>query len=267
MLVNEIFVAPNGEPGCPYGIGQFATFIRFQGCNLRCKYCDTVRAQETAREKGTLLSVHQLWDFVATPDIVLTGGEPFLFRKEDLLLWWSLKPSHLEIRSVTVETNGSMDISFCRQLAGWRFVVDYKPLPSCCEGEEPPRFVWDNVRLLGENDLLKFVIFTREDYGCALTVLKLVVDRLNHIPVPIAFSCAGSNAPELSVGQVQRDLLQGFLPGFLLKVPVGSKAFFDPLVAFRKLPWTPPPILVYKQMHKVTDMTDDLLVLLERKRF
>ena len=38
MRVAEKFISINGE-----GVraGELAVFVRFQGCNLRCHYCDT----------------------------------------------------------------------------------------------------------------------------------------------------------------------------------------------------------------------------------
>ena len=38
MLVHEIFSSINGEP-CTSHQGSMCTFIRFQGCNLKCPYC------------------------------------------------------------------------------------------------------------------------------------------------------------------------------------------------------------------------------------
>ena len=41
--VVEKFVSINGEGT---KAGQLAVFIRFKGCNLKCKYCDTKWANE-----------------------------------------------------------------------------------------------------------------------------------------------------------------------------------------------------------------------------
>ena len=38
MLVKEIFLSIQGEGAYT---GYPTLFVRFQGCNLRCKYCDT----------------------------------------------------------------------------------------------------------------------------------------------------------------------------------------------------------------------------------
>ena len=41
MKVVEMFASINGEGPCA---GELALFVRFQGCNLRCSYCDTMWA-------------------------------------------------------------------------------------------------------------------------------------------------------------------------------------------------------------------------------
>ena len=43
MKVVEKFISINGEGR---RAGELAVFIRFQGCNLRCSYCDTMWANE-----------------------------------------------------------------------------------------------------------------------------------------------------------------------------------------------------------------------------
>ena len=43
MRVAEKFISINGEGT---RAGELAVFIRFQGCNLRCSYCDTMWANE-----------------------------------------------------------------------------------------------------------------------------------------------------------------------------------------------------------------------------
>ena len=43
MKVVEKFISINGEG---QRAGELAVFIRFQGCNLRCSYCDTMWANE-----------------------------------------------------------------------------------------------------------------------------------------------------------------------------------------------------------------------------
>ena len=73
----EIFQTIQGE-----GIfsGRPCVFIRFQGCCLKCKFCDT------DFDRGIPMSLHDILDEVSClmppecdqPLVVITGGEPFL---------------------------------------------------------------------------------------------------------------------------------------------------------------------------------------------
>ena len=75
--VVEKFVSINGEGT---KAGQLAVFIRFKGCNLNCKYCDT----KWANEQGTPsqpMTEKEILDYVLSTgvkNVTLTGGEPLL---------------------------------------------------------------------------------------------------------------------------------------------------------------------------------------------
>lgn len=73
----DIFQTIQGE-----GIfsGRPCVFIRFQGCCLKCAFCDT------SFDEGTPMSLHDILDEISClmpqectqPLVVITGGEPFL---------------------------------------------------------------------------------------------------------------------------------------------------------------------------------------------
>ena len=73
--VVEHFVSINGEGT---HAGQLAMFIRFQGCNLNCSYCDTKWANEvdTPFQWMTAEELVQSADEAQVKNITLTGGEP-----------------------------------------------------------------------------------------------------------------------------------------------------------------------------------------------
>ncbi len=78
--IMEVFSSIQGE-GLLVGCRQI--FIRFAGCNLNCKYCDTPESRDP--QSGRLTSIQDLKSRIKeleTPDlhsISLTGGEPLLY--------------------------------------------------------------------------------------------------------------------------------------------------------------------------------------------
>lgn len=66
--------------------GDYATFIRFQGCPVECPWCDTAKAIPIGISK-TDLSIEQIMQYIElqNPDlVVITGGEP-LYQDPDLV--------------------------------------------------------------------------------------------------------------------------------------------------------------------------------------
>jgi len=76
LNVNEIFRSIQGE-GVHAGVP--AVFLRLQGCNLRCPWCDTKDALDP--KGGTVMSLEETLGQINqyTPNlVVVTGGEPLL---------------------------------------------------------------------------------------------------------------------------------------------------------------------------------------------
>lgn len=122
--VNEIFWSPQGEG---MRAGEMSVFIRFTGCNLRCRQeaaadspggfdCDTefasgrkMTAAEIVSEAYRVVGKPKEW-FLAREDdrqpwVVLTGGEPGL--QVDAALVEALHDAGF---LVAIETNGSKDV-------------------------------------------------------------------------------------------------------------------------------------------------------------
>ena len=87
--------------------------------------------------------------------VCLTGGEPLL---QDVSLLLELLSYHGFY--TVIETNGSMNIDGCRYYKNVSFVVDYK---SASSGEKG-KMVAKNWGLMDEDDYIKFVIDTLDDY-------------------------------------------------------------------------------------------------------
>ena len=163
MKVVEIFASINGEEPCA---GELALFVRFQGCNLRCSYCDTM----WANAPDCPYTKQPPEDIVAKilqsgiRNVTLTGGEPLLQPEMPALL--TLLADHPELR-VEVETNGAVDLApFCKTSRPV-FTMDYK-LPS--SGWERAMHV-ENFALLQQDDTVKFVCGSAEDLERAAQVI------------------------------------------------------------------------------------------------
>lgn len=168
LEVMEIFKSIDGEGK---RVGQVCIFIRLFGCNLRCFYCDTKYANGDDRYSGSKLMsveeiIHKLKEdkFSNCKKITLTGGEP-LYQEESIELIKSLLDNGYE---VNVETNGSIDLSpFSRDIYFYTkmlngdlfFTMDWK-----CKGSgQQDCMDMNNLKLLNDGDVLKFVVSSRKE--------------------------------------------------------------------------------------------------------
>lgn len=163
MKVVETFASINGEGPCA---GELAFFVRFQGCNLRCSYCDTMWANAPdcpyTKQPPEYIVAKILQRGIR--NITLTGGEPLLQPEMPALL--TLLADHPELR-VEVETNGAVDLApFCKTSRPV-FTMDYK-LPSS-DWERAMRV--ENFALLQQEDTVKFVCGSAEDLERAAQVI------------------------------------------------------------------------------------------------
>ena len=150
LVVNEIFHSIQGES--TYA-GRPCVFVRLTCCNLRCTYCDTAYAFE----EGEDMSVEAVVGAVKSYEcnlVEITGGEPLL-QPEVHQLMTLLCDEGME---VLLETSGSIDISVVDPRV--KRIVDFK----CPSSGMEKRNMWDNIHYIRENDEIKFIIGTREDY-------------------------------------------------------------------------------------------------------
>lgn len=146
MKVNEIFFSVEGEGK---RAGQLAAFIRLSGCNLRCSYCDTRYAFYDGRE----MTAAEIADAVKNfRNVTLTGGEPLLQDCHELL---HLLRSH----DVNIETNGSIALAEYLNYPNVFFTMDFK----CQSSGATTEMNHDNLKLLREEDVLKFVVGNERD--------------------------------------------------------------------------------------------------------
>ena len=164
MRVVEKFVSINGEG---QRAGEPAAFVRFQGCNLCCSWCDTKWANEPdcPYEEMSPAEVAAWADETGITNVTLTGGEPLLQKEMGELLPLLLADKK---HRVEIETNGSVDIApFCEKDRP-AFTLDYKLPGSGCEA----RMNTANYGLLRPEDTVKFVIGSREDLERAKEIME-----------------------------------------------------------------------------------------------
>ena len=129
--LNEHFLSIQGEGAFT---GRLAIFLRFNGCNLRCKGfgvkklapngkellgCDTIKAAQSEHfNSGAKVDKNALINIVSAYNapkamIVLTGGEPLLHHANSEFLGfvaWAIESGYL----LQFETNGTIFINFSK---------------------------------------------------------------------------------------------------------------------------------------------------------
>lgn len=191
MRISEYFFSIQGE-----GIfsGKYAFFVRLFGCNLKCKGfgvekispkndkivgCDTLRAvhedfsshEMSAKE---LINILQNANFHNKPLIVITGGEPLLWYKDNELcefVKFCLESDFL----VQFETNGTIFLDFENYEFYKKcfFAVSVK-LSNSKESKEKrikPKAIKNIFQ--NSNAFYKFVVSSNSDFGEIDEVLSL----------------------------------------------------------------------------------------------
>jgi 7-carboxy-7-deazaguanine synthase len=165
--VIEKFVSIDGEGPTS---GMLAVFIRFNGCNLRCAWCDTAYSwePEAIAEEMTADEICAYIHETRIKHVTLTGGEPLIQEGIEALLEKLLQDKELLIH---IETNGSVDISPFKARNSSpqiRYIVDYK-LPG---SGMTNRMAAANLEAVGGNDVYKFVLASEEDLEMAFKVIE-----------------------------------------------------------------------------------------------
>jgi 7-carboxy-7-deazaguanine synthase len=171
LIVNEIFYSIQGESSYA---GRPCVFVRLTGCNLRCSYCDT----QYAYYKGLSMDVAEILEkvkFYGCSLMEITGGEPLLQRETPALIQRLLDEGF----QVLLETNGSMDID--RVNPACIKIIDIK----CPSSGEEKKNNFSNLKSMGQQDEIKFVIGNRPDYEYAR---KVLAEKGLEFQAPVFFS-------------------------------------------------------------------------------
>ncbi|MEY8329976.1 putative 7-carboxy-7-deazaguanine synthase QueE [Lachnospiraceae bacterium 48-33] len=163
--VAEKFTSINGEGKCA---GQLAVFIRFQGCNLNCEYCDTKWANEeqAAYEVMTEQDIYTYIKSTKIKNVTLTGGEPLLQPEIGALIQKLSEDTKLRVE---IETNGSVCIKEYQKIENPpEFTMDYKlPISGMTNF-----MCLENFLYLKKKDTVKFVVGGKSDLEMAKQVIE-----------------------------------------------------------------------------------------------
>jgi len=157
ISINEIFYSIQGEAK---NSGKPTIFIRTSGCPFRCTYCDTEYAF-TGGKKMLIDDIISKIKIYNTKYITVTGGEPLAQNNTIKLLNVLLKKSY----KVSIETSGLIDISKIPKSV--EIVMDIKTPTS----NEDSKNIFNNLSILKDTDVIKFVIGNKLDYEWSKDVI------------------------------------------------------------------------------------------------
>jgi 7-carboxy-7-deazaguanine synthase len=156
ISVSEIFTSMSGEVGGAFPQGSIATFIRLQGCNLNCPWCDSKYTVDTHNQYE--LIVEEILKLILVDNVLITGGEPLLQRAGVNKLLTVLLPLN---KKVSIETNGTQRIPKTVEADIAHWIIDRK--------------MYLNVDLVDYVELHSFALSKPN------TTIKYVVENLDHL--------------------------------------------------------------------------------------
>ncbi len=184
LYVHEIYLSLQGESS---HAGLPCVLVRLAGCNLDCRWCDTVAARQQERQ----MTVDEILSRVAEldcPRVEVTGGEP-LTQPAAMALLGRLCEAGYE---TLLETNGSIDVTEVDPRVAK--IVDVK----CPTSGESDANLWSNFQDVGPRDEIKFVVASRADYdyACNATAMHKLVGRCGVIFSPVTDELPASQLAE-----------------------------------------------------------------------
>ena len=169
LRITEIFFSIQGEARTA---GLPTVFVRLTGCPLRCGYCDTAYAFHGGKQASLDEIIEEVAQY-PTRYVTVTGGEP-LAQPDCLPLLTRLCDLDFQ---VSLETSGALSVAEVDPRVSK--VMDIKTPDS---GEQS-RNLWQNLLHLTDNDQLKFVICSREDYewACGMVTERKLAEAAGEV--------------------------------------------------------------------------------------
>ena len=161
----ERFLSFQGE-GC--SVGRLAYFVRVQGCNLKCSFCDSKYALKAGGKKEHTEDIAEAYNIIpGDPLLVITGGEPLLYPRAVELI---LLQSH---GAKEVETNGTIFPPDSLSDEVNTFNVSPKLASSGVPGKLAiKKYILEFFNERVGKSIFKFVIKTREDWQQMEAIIK-----------------------------------------------------------------------------------------------
>ena len=160
LNLSEIFFSIQGEST---SAGLPCIFIRFAGCNLRCKYCDTKFSYETKFSLETQEILQKIKKYYPVKLMEITGGEPLLQNE----VYDLIESFHKENFKILLETNGSISMKLVPQYV--IKIVDVK----CPGSGYEDSFLKENLKYIdSKKDEIKFVLSDRNDFDWAKDFIR-----------------------------------------------------------------------------------------------
>ena len=206
MKINEIFYSLQGEGK---NTGLPTIFIRVTGCNLRCSYCDTKYAYYTGKELEIPKIIKKIEKYNCK-NICITGGEPLLQKDITHLIDKLIEKNY----NICLETNGSCSIKNISNKKNLIISLDIK----CPSSNMQDKMDYSNIKLLKEEDQLKFIIKNKKDYEYAKEIIEKYKPKCTVYLQPVW----GTN-PEKLAEWIKKDSLTVRLGLQLHKIIWGEK--------------------------------------------
>ena len=191
--------------------GEKTIFLRFQACNLFCCsdiypecHCDSLYSlkESPSTYKTTLRNlikeIEDMCNENACYNLSITGGEPLIHSKE---LYWLLYHLSYEDQldfhtyrfskyDITIETNGSCDISWIKNNFGkFAHVIGDWKCPNAFGHKANQAMLKENLDLYDDDDALKFVV-VKEDFPEVERVLReSKVDKRTNVYISPCWGC------------------------------------------------------------------------------
>jgi 7-carboxy-7-deazaguanine synthase len=215
LLLNEMYVSIQGESSL---VGLPTVFVRLYGCNLRCRWCDSMHAVEggeftRAAVDDVAQRIRELADsgeHAGIRNVCWTGGEPLLQGESIAAAIRRLPDTFVH----SFETDGEIDlrafdalVSEERASGRLRYVMDVKCPGSGMKADK----AYANLALLRKQDEVKFVLQNRDDYDFAKRVLTTHGAKVGTVlfsPVVAAHQASKSLGP----AQLAEWILEDRLP-------------------------------------------------------